>query len=260
MAAAAAAVLIRAVAFGEFKISAEIVDIITDSGSLARCFYVKSVRWSIPYRTLREQDRCRGVRPHVDDCDLAPEQLANDLLQRPDVAKPSQVVSLKHEYAFVLAGDGQRSNRPFVASESERALYGGALTYVEHASMVMPRSSVLHSSRSAYGRPVDHPLPDTEHARPLTDRRRRQNENKPEHEGHQRRRETHHDSGDAAPSATVLNRCDNPLDRTPQCHADPHQLRPHHDEHGKQQDLLLIGETGVRTHFQRPEVQAREHR
>lgn len=48
VAAAAAAVLIRAVAFGEFKISAEIVDIITDSGSLARSFYVKSVRWSIP--------------------------------------------------------------------------------------------------------------------------------------------------------------------------------------------------------------------
>lgn len=118
-------------------------------------------RPSIRYRTLRERDRCRGNGPHIDDCDLAPEELANDLLQRPDVAKPSQVVSPKHEYAFVLAGDGQRSNRPFVAGESERALYGGALAYVEHPPMVMPSSSALHSNRSAYGRPGDHPLSDT---------------------------------------------------------------------------------------------------
>lgn len=94
---------------------------------------------SIRYRALRERDRCRGIGSHIDDCDLAPEELANDLLQRPDVAKPSQVVSPEHEYAFVLTGDGQRSNRPFVAGESECALYGGALTYVEHPPMVIPR-------------------------------------------------------------------------------------------------------------------------
>jgi len=96
-------------------------------------------RPSIRYRTLRERDRSRGIGPHIDDCDLAPKELADDLLQRPDVAKPAPVVSPKHEYAFVLAGDGQRSNRPFVAGESECALYGGALAYVEHPPMVIPR-------------------------------------------------------------------------------------------------------------------------
>jgi hypothetical protein len=111
---------------------------------------VDFVRPGIRYRTLGERDRCRGIGPHIDDCDLAPEQLANDLLQRPDVANPCEIGSSKHEYAFILAGDGQRSNRPFVAGESECALYGGALTYVEHPPMVMPRSSALHPSRSTW--------------------------------------------------------------------------------------------------------------
>ena len=162
-------------------------DLETSTRALARGlirFHTSGARPSTRYRALRERDSCRGIGSHIDDCDLAPEQLANDLLQRPDVAKPAPVVSPEHEYAFVLAGDGQRSNRPFVASESERALYGGALTYVEHPPMVMPRSSALHSSQPVYGRPVDHPLRRTAYARPLADRRRRQNKNKPEHEEH----------------------------------------------------------------------------
>jgi hypothetical protein len=72
--------------------------------------------------------------------------LANDLLQSPGVAKPSQVVSAKDEYAFILADDRQRSNRPFVASKTERALYGSALTDVKHPQIVMLRLSAAHST------------------------------------------------------------------------------------------------------------------
>jgi hypothetical protein len=92
----------------------------------------KRARLGIRYRTLREWNRYSGIGPGLNDCELAPEQLANDLLQYPDVAEASQVVSAKHEYAFILADDRQRSNRPFVAGETERALNGGGLTYVKH--------------------------------------------------------------------------------------------------------------------------------